>query len=292
MKLPITVVAAFVFGASTSFAEMVKLTRANFRAETAGKSVFIKFYAPWCGHCKSMADDWIALGEDFADKSDILIGEVDCTNEDDGSDELCNENAVQGFPTLKYGDTLVGLEDYSGGRDYASMSVFAKENLGPQCGPSSLELCDDEKKATIETFMQMSDSDIATLVAEKEQLIKAASDEFEKGVEALEKEYQEATEGEEAASIESQIIDSILADRQMVENLLKLSDDELASKKQDLELLSAESQVDTNALVERLQNSYVQLQDTFEASKSVLKKDGYSLLLMVQAHKSGAQSEL
>ena len=47
MKLPITTVAAFVFGASTSFAEVVKLTQANYNAATAGKSVFIKFYAPW-----------------------------------------------------------------------------------------------------------------------------------------------------------------------------------------------------------------------------------------------------
>ena len=244
-----------------------------------------------CGHCKAMADDWITLGQDFADKSDILIGEVDCTSEDDGSEALCNENAVQGFPTLKYGHPL-GLEDYNGGRDYASISEFAKENLGPQCGPSNLDLCDDEKKAMIETFMQMSDSDIATLVAEKEQLIKAANDEFEKGVEALEKEYQEATQGEEEASVESQAIDAILADRQMVENLLKMSDEELASKKQELELSAAENEVDTNALVERLQNTYLQLQETFEASKSEIKKDGYSLLLMVQAHKSGAQSEL
>ena len=249
------------------------------------------YYFVRCGHCKAMADDWIKLGEEFAASGDVLIGEVDCTSEVDGSDELCNEISVQGFPTLKYGHPLA-LEDYSGGRDFASMSEFAKDNLGPQCGPSNLDLCDDEKRAMIETFMKMSDSDFATLVAEKEQLMKVANDEFETGVQALEKEYQEATEGQEAGNMLTQVIDTILEDRESVENLLKLSDDELAAKKQEIELSAAESQVDTNALVERLQNTYAQLQDTLEASKSKIKKDGFSLLLMVQAHKSGEQSEL
>ena len=47
MKLSITTVTAFIFGTSAASAEVVKLTRGNFNKAVIGKSVFIKFYAPW-----------------------------------------------------------------------------------------------------------------------------------------------------------------------------------------------------------------------------------------------------
>ena len=41
------------------------LTTTNFDASIKEGLTFIKFFAPWCGHCKNMAQDWIALAQHY-----------------------------------------------------------------------------------------------------------------------------------------------------------------------------------------------------------------------------------
>ena len=48
------------------------------------KPWFIKFYAPWCGHCKHLAPIWAELYESH---SDINFAKVDCT--DNLAKDLC-----------------------------------------------------------------------------------------------------------------------------------------------------------------------------------------------------------
>lgn len=57
---------------------------------------FIKFYAPWCGHCKSLAPVWDELGRDL--KGKVMIGKVDCTTET----SVAGRFGVRGYPTLKF----------------------------------------------------------------------------------------------------------------------------------------------------------------------------------------------
>merc|ERR1712217_570934 len=115
------------------------------------------------------------------------VADVDCTA---GGKDLCEEVGVQGFPTIKHGDPN-SLEDYEGGRDFESLKTFAKENLGPKCGPANLDLCNAEQKEKINEFLAMSVEDIEALVQEKESEMKQADKDFEELLKSLQNQYEE-----------------------------------------------------------------------------------------------------
>ena len=62
-----------------------------------GRVHFIKFYAPWCGHCKKLAPTWSELADELKHNEQVSIGQVDCTQAQD----LCKKLEVTGYPTLK-----------------------------------------------------------------------------------------------------------------------------------------------------------------------------------------------
>lgn len=147
-----------------------ELSSESWDAETKNKQVFVKFYAPWCGHCKSMKPAWDQLMNAFEGSAHAGVYEVDCTA---GGKDLCETMGVEGYPAVKYG-APGSLQDYDGGRDFESMKTFADANLGPVCGPSSMDACDEADTAILGAALAMSlaelDADIAR--HEKEQASK------------------------------------------------------------------------------------------------------------------------
>ena len=145
-----------------------------------------------------MKPAWDRLMGDFEGKADALVADVDCTAE---GKPLCDSNGVQGFPTIKWGDAAA-LEDYQGGRDYDALKKFADENLKPVCGPSNLDLCDDEKKKEIEELMALSAEDLDGKITEGEGKIEAAEKLFKDELEKLQKNYEKLTKDKEATIAE------------------------------------------------------------------------------------------
>ncbi|KAI8093298.1 thioredoxin-like protein [Halteromyces radiatus] len=92
--------------------------------EQPNRPYFIKFYAPWCGHCQRLAPIWNQMALEL--KNQLDVGEVNC----DIHRELCQQNQVDGFPTLKL--FVNGQEhEYSGDRSLHSLLTFAKKMAGP-----------------------------------------------------------------------------------------------------------------------------------------------------------------
>merc|ERR1712217_769851 len=82
------------------------------------------------------------------------------------------------------------LEDYDGGRDFKALKKFAKDNLGPSCGPANMDLCDDDKKELITKFMAMSIDDLKKAIKEKDDESAAVDTEFDEMVKGLQSSYE------------------------------------------------------------------------------------------------------
>ena len=91
------------------------------------------------------------LGDEYADSSSVLIGDADCTA---SGKELCNDNDVRGYPTIKYfnGETGPKGADYSGGRDFDSLKKFVEDNLEVKCLLDNTEGCSDKEKEFMEKW--------------------------------------------------------------------------------------------------------------------------------------------
>ena len=103
------------------------------------KDVLVKFYAPWCGHCKTLAPIWDELAAHVAGNEDLVIAKFDAT---------ANEAAgvsIKGYPTLKFypKDNKSGI-DFSGDRDLESFKKWLSENSAAYKEGASKHTTSDE----------------------------------------------------------------------------------------------------------------------------------------------------
>merc|ERR1712137_8195 len=110
--------------------DVLVLTESNFvEAVSSHKTLLVEFYAPWCGHCKTLAPEYAAAAKTLKEHyPSARLAKVDAT----AHNKLGEQFGVRGFPTLKFfkGD-VESVMDYDGGRTATDIEKWVIKKSGP-----------------------------------------------------------------------------------------------------------------------------------------------------------------
>ncbi|KAI5839039.1 PDI protein A prpA [Morchella snyderi] len=111
---------------------VLSLDQKGFKSEIlqSGHAAVVEFYAPWCGHCKNLKPDYEKVAKSL--KGLAKVAAVDCNEEKNKN--LCAEQGVQGFPTLKIFQPSgkkgsPSVIDYTGPRTAKAISDAVAERI-------------------------------------------------------------------------------------------------------------------------------------------------------------------
>jgi len=105
---------------------VIDLTEANFDEQVLNSHDlwFVEFYAPWCGHCKSLAPHWRTAANQLDGR--VKVAALDATVHK----AIADRYKVTGFPTIKiFGLDKTNPEVYEGARTSVAIVAAAEGAL-------------------------------------------------------------------------------------------------------------------------------------------------------------------
>lgn len=149
--------------------DVIELTDANFEKEVFGSKDLwlIEFFAPWCGHCKSLAPEWAKAAT--ALKGKVKVAAVDATVHT----IIASKYGIRGYPSIKVfaagAKDPNAIEDYDGGRTAADIIAWATDKAAESIPPPEvLELtsnavlkaeCQDKQLCVLSVLPHILDSE-------------------------------------------------------------------------------------------------------------------------------------
>jgi protein disulfide isomerase len=133
--------------------QVIVLTDDNFEKIVAEHEILlVEFYAPWCGHCKTLEPKYDEaakiLAEDKETAGKIFIAKLDATE----AKKAAGKFGVSGFPTLKLLRNGEAQEDYKGDREAQAIVDYMKKKAAGTPNKEITSL-DELKKATKAKFV-------------------------------------------------------------------------------------------------------------------------------------------
>ncbi|EGG18542.1 hypothetical protein DFA_04036 [Cavenderia fasciculata] len=122
--LVVLVLVALMGLVNANSSSVVSLNPDNFSDVVNNKNiVLVKFFAPWCGHCKRLAPTYESLGDKYTDSQKYTIAEVNC----ESFATLCNEHDIRGYPTIRMFPKSSKTQDFQGSRTVEDLSAFVEK---------------------------------------------------------------------------------------------------------------------------------------------------------------------
>ena len=134
--------AADAFGYKNSASHIITDSNFDDVVLNSKQPFLVEFYAPWCGHCKALAPEWVRASNELEGK--FNLGAVDATVHQN----VAQRYGVRGYPTIKYfppGNKDQPPEDYQGGRTANDIVMWAMQKMEEAGWEPEVDELNDEK---------------------------------------------------------------------------------------------------------------------------------------------------